>query len=436
MLRHPRVLLSVAGRGSTRLAPLFALALLVFGLLGSACQTTGQAFGELDYPEPLAQTQTVQVGSVSVAYAEQGQGDQTLLLIHGLGSYMPVWTHNVSALARDHRVVAIDLPGYGKSSKDDDYTYSMEFFAEVVQGVIEELSLGHPVIVGHSMGGQIAITHALRYPGSARALVLTSPAGLETFEDGEAKWLADAVTEDFTCKTPPDVVYGRYASNFYRMPKDARFMVSHRVAVIGGPDFPQYCRAVSRSVRAMLDEPVYEQLPELGVPALVLFARQDGLIPNPFLHGGSTKRLAQRTVKQLPDAELVILEKAGHMAQFERADAWNEAVLAFLSRLPPVDEAAQEAAEGSDESAPESAPEPSADEAASPGPSDEATTSPDGEAAGNSSGAAGEPEGADSSDAEAGESAADGESDPGEASPDDATSADPGSVTTEASAKE
>ncbi|MEM9454829.1 MAG: alpha/beta hydrolase [Myxococcota bacterium] len=423
---------------------LLALVLGVFGLLGSACQTTGLAYAELDYPEPLAQTQTVQVGSVSVAYADQGQGDQTLLLIHGLGSYMPVWTYNVSALARDYRVVAIDLPGYGKSSKDNDYSYSMAFFAEVVQGVIDELALGHPVIVGHSMGSQIAITHALRYPGSARALVLTSPAGMETFEDGEAKWLADAVTDDFTCKTPPDAVYGRYANNFYRMPKEARFMVAHRVAVIGGPDFPQYCRAVSRSVRAMLDEPVYEQLPELEVPALVLFARQDGLIPNPFLHGGSTERLARRTIEQMPDAELVILKKAGHMAQFERAEEWNEAVLGFLSRLPPVEGAAEEAAEASDEAAPDSAPEPAADEQGSTESPEEPIQSTDVEADGqadeeaadSSSKTAGKPKGADSSDAGAGEAAADGGSEAGDASPDDATSENPNDATAGVSEKE
>ncbi|MCA9705080.1 MAG: alpha/beta hydrolase [Myxococcales bacterium] len=309
-------------------------ALLLVGLAATGCATTGQAFADLEYPEAVSNLHTVEVGSVEVTYADQGQGEQAVVLIHGLGSYLPVWKNNVPALAERYRVIAIDLPGYGKSSKSEDYAYSMAFFAEVVQGVIEQLELHQPVVVGHSMGGQIALTHALRYPGVARALVLTSPAGLETFEDGEAKWLADAVTDEFTCLTPPDVVYERLAANFYRMPKDARFMATDRVAVIGGPDFPQYCQAVSRSVRAMLDEPVYERLPEVTAPVLVLFARQDPLIPNPFLHGGSTERMARRTVKQLPHAELKILRKTGHMAQFESHAAWNEAVLEFLAKLP------------------------------------------------------------------------------------------------------
>ena len=65
-----------------------------------------------------------------------------------------------------HRVVAIDLPGYGKSAKAN-YDYSMAFYARIVEASSTQLGLKHVVLVGHSMGGQIAMTHALRYPGKA-----------------------------------------------------------------------------------------------------------------------------------------------------------------------------------------------------------------------------------------------------------------------------
>jgi hypothetical protein len=157
---------------------------------------------------------------------------------------------------------------------------------------------------------------------------------LETFEDGEAKWLANAVTPDFTCKASTEAIYVRTVQNFYKMPKDAAFMIDDRTAVIGGSDFAAYCQAVSRAVAAMLDEPVYDKIPQIRVPTLVLFGKHDELIPNPFLHGGSTERLAEKAIKRFPQAELVVLDKAGHMAQFEQPQAWNEAVLAFLARDP------------------------------------------------------------------------------------------------------
>ena len=171
---------------------------------------------------------------------------------------MPVWARNVDALAAGHRVVAIDLPGYGKSQKGN-FEYSMAFYARVVDGVIDALGLKHVVLVGHSMGGQIALTHALRYPGKAEALVLVAPAGFERFGRGEGTWLAEAVDKDYVARTPAEAVYANLAGNFYAMPPEARFMVDDRLRVIGGPDFDAYTYAVARSVYAMVHEPVLDR---------------------------------------------------------------------------------------------------------------------------------------------------------------------------------
>lgn len=304
------------------------LALLFVALATVACRPAAKpvAFAELKYPMT---TRTVRVGTAEVAYHDVGSGERTLVLIHGLGSSMPAWSKNLEALARDHRVVLIDLPGYGKSTKAN-YEYTMRFFAKAVRGVIRELDLQRVVLVGHSMGGQIAMTYALDYPDTIEGLVLTSPAGLEAFNDGEARWLAAMTPPAFTCNADDEAVWTRHVQNFYRAPKDAEFMVDDRIAVRGGPDFEDYCVAVSRSVAGMLDEPVVDRLPEIDVPVLIVFGDADALIPNPFLHGGSTVRLAKKAVDRFPDAELVLLERAGHMAQFEHAEQWNREVLQFL----------------------------------------------------------------------------------------------------------
>ncbi|MBK6921341.1 MAG: alpha/beta hydrolase [Deltaproteobacteria bacterium] len=303
-------------------------ATLLLGLGASGCtKRQGVAFAQIKYP---VDTTTVAVGTAKIAVHDTGKGERTLVLIHGLGSSMPAWQRNIDALAQRYRVVAIDLPGYGKSTKGN-YAYSMAFFAQAVRGVVRELQLGRVTLVGHSMGGQIAMTYALDYPEDVEALVLTSPAGLEAFEDGEARWLAGTVTPEFTCAADAEAVWLRHTQNFHRTPKAAEFMVRDRLAVVGGPDFQAYCMAVSRSVAGMIDGPVLHRLHDLDLPTLVLFGNDDGLIPNPFLHGGSTERLAKKAVAQMPDAELVMLEKAGHMAQFEAAEQWNQAVLRFLA---------------------------------------------------------------------------------------------------------
>lgn len=309
------------------------------------------SFSDLDYGLPV---ETVDVEGTTLAYIDVGEGPQTLVLIHGLGSYMPAWRNNVAALSEHARVIALDLPGYGQSDKPL-APYSMRYFVAKIRGLLDALGVENPVLVGHSMGGQIAMTYALQHPQEVAGLVLASPAGLETFADGEAKWLANAVTPEFTCLASDESIYVRHMGNFHAMPKDAAFMVDDRIAMRGAAEFGDYCVAVSRSVAGMLDGPVQERLGEITAPTLVSFGKFDNLIPNPFLHGGSTVRLAKREVARIPGASLLVLPKAGHMAHYEQAQAWNDAVLRFVRTLPVP--AASELAAVEDGTAPE--PEPS-----------------------------------------------------------------------------
>ncbi|MGZ3438493.1 MAG: alpha/beta fold hydrolase, partial [Polyangia bacterium] len=266
-------------------------------------------------------------------FSDVGVGEPALVLIHGLGSYMPVWQRNIDELAKSHRVVALDLPGYGKSAKAN-FDYSMAFYARTVDGVINKLGLKRVVLVGHSMGGQIAMTHALRHPGRAEALVLVAPAGFEPFGRGEGSWLAEAVDKDHVAKTPAEAIYNNVAVNFYSMPEEARFMVDDRLRVVGGPDFDAYAYAIARSVYAMVHEPVLERLGEIAVPALVVFGEDDGLIPNPILHGGTTRAVAEGGTRRLPHGRLVMIPRAGHMVQFERPVEFDKALLEFLKETP------------------------------------------------------------------------------------------------------
>lgn len=305
---------------------------LVLALVAGCAFPAPTAWKKLRYPMPVAHLDLG--GQLNVAISDVGDGDPTLVLIHGLGSYMPVWSRNLAELSRHHRVVAIDLPGYGKSAKAN-FDYSMKFYADVVEAVIDSLQLKHVVLVGHSMGGQIALTHALRYPGRAEKLVLVAPAGFERFGKGEGAWLAAAVEKDVVKATPPEAVWANVAVNFYSMPDEAKFMAIDRLRVIGGPDFDAYAYAVSRSVYAMVHEPVLDRLHEIHVPALIVFGADDGLIPNPILHGGTTRAVAEAGRRALPDARLVIVPRAGHMVQVEEPAAFDAAVLDFLKEEAP-----------------------------------------------------------------------------------------------------
>lgn len=308
--------------------PLIALLFLAAGCMQPFHTTEIMEFENLNYPFSVKKAQLP--NGVTVAYAEQGTGPQTIIFIHGLGSYMPAWKKNIEHLQAHYRCIAIDLPGYGKSSKGP-YPGTMSFYAETVSQFVAALQLGKVVIAGHSMGGQIAMVTALQYPEIVQKLVLVAPAGFEVFDEGEKQWFREVVTIESVRLTTAQQIHANLVSNFYNMPADAEFMITDRLAMRAAADFEWYCYAIQQSVRGMVDEPVFNALPKISQPVLVLYGENDQLIPNRFLNAGKTEKVAQAGHAQLPDSRLVMVPKCGHFMQFEKPDVFNEEVKKFLN---------------------------------------------------------------------------------------------------------
>jgi len=283
-------------------------------------------FSEIDYG---FEVKTVPVRNINVAFIDEGTSDQVLLMIHGLGSNAKGWIKNIPALAENYRVIAVDLPGYGKSDKGY-YDYSMSFYALVLKELLLKLDITNAVFIGHSMGGQIAITSALQYPELVEKMVLISPAGFERFTEGEGDWLIGAVTEEFVHDTPIRNIDINLRSNFYEIPADAEFMIIERIALRGADDFSDYCYAVSRNVGAMINGPVWDKLDKIIQPTLILFGANDGLIPNPYLHGGFTRDVAMIGQNTIPNNETILIPECGHFVQFEKYEQVNAVIHKFI----------------------------------------------------------------------------------------------------------
>ncbi|MCA9734449.1 MAG: alpha/beta hydrolase [Deferribacteres bacterium] len=307
---------------------LFIVATLVSGCASSRFyRLPAKEFTNIDYGYPV---KTTTVRNIHIAMIDEGRGDETIILIHGLGTNAKGWTKNIPVLAEKYRVIALDLPGYGKSDKGY-YDYSMSFYAQVIKELMEKLGVWKAVLIGHSMGGQIAMTAALEHPEIVEKLVLISPAGFERFTEGEAAWMKGAMKVDFIKDTPIRNIDINLKANFYDYPKDAEFMITDRIQVRGASDFENYCYAVSRNVWAMLDGPVYMRLKDIKQPTLILFGENDGLIPNPYLHAGFTKDVAQIGKSEIPNSSLKLFPQCGHFVQFEKAQETNKAIKEFLS---------------------------------------------------------------------------------------------------------
>lgn len=305
---------------------IFLMCLSIIELVGQKQMETMRA---LDYGQ---ETKFVTImDGIEIAYTDQGSGSETILFIHGLASYIPAWNKNVNELKNDFRCIAIDLPGYGKSSKGN-YAVSMEFFADAVHSFCDKLGISQVVLAGHSMGGQIAISSALKYPELVKKLILVAPAGFETFNKGQKQWFRDVMTVDGIRLTTAEQIRLNYAYNFYKMPKDAEFMIKDRMDIRFAKDFTDYCYHITQGVQAMVNTPVFEYLHNIGQPVLCLFGENDNLIPNRYLHGGKTEKLAQQGASEIPHCELKMVEKAGHFVMFEKPEVVNQHISTFLKK--------------------------------------------------------------------------------------------------------
>lgn len=265
---------------------------------------------------------------IQIAYADQGTGNETIIFIHGLASYIPAWKNNINELKADYRCIALDLPGYGKSSKGN-HKVSMDFFADCIFEFCNNLGISNVTIAGHSMGGQIALTTALKYPKLVGKLILIAPAGFETFNKGQRQWFRDVMTVDGVRLTTVEQIRVNYAYNFYNMPSSAQFMVDDRIKIRTAADFTDYCHHVTLGVNAMVDSPVFDFLHLVHQPTLCIFGANDNLIPNRFLNGGPTKKFANAGAQRMKNCKLHMIEKAGHFVMFEKSSEVNELVKSF-----------------------------------------------------------------------------------------------------------
>lgn len=283
-------------------------------------------YNDLDYGYDVKYSE---VRNINVAYIDEGSGNQTILLIHGLGTYAKGWTENIDVLSENHRVIAVDLPGYGKSDKGH-YKYTMDFYAQVLTELMNNLNIDKAIVAGHSMGGQIAMTMALDYANRVEKLILISPAGFERFTDGEGDWLIGVMTPDLVKDTPTRAIDTNLRYNFYETPDDAEFLITERIQLRGAADFDRYCYAVSKNVQAMIDGYVYDRLDQITQSTLILWGENDELIPNRFLHAGWTKDIAKIGEQEIPNNKTILFPKCGHFVQFEKPDETNHAIIKFI----------------------------------------------------------------------------------------------------------
>jgi pimeloyl-ACP methyl ester carboxylesterase len=253
-----------------------------------------------------------------------------MILIHGLGDEADSWRHVVEPLSARFRVVALDLPGFGRSDKPR-RAYTMPFLCDTVLALMDALSIADATLVGNSMGAVVSQSIALERPERVRGLVLIGGGLLNRRQPlnlamlffllpGLGEWLYTRLRKG------PQAAYetlrGYYADLDGLPEADRRFLfqrVNERVWSDGQRRaYFSVLRNMARWVPGQ-QKGLDERLAQLATPTLVIRGAHDLLMP---------AENAQALVDAQPSATLVTIPGAGHLPQQERPQALLDAILA------------------------------------------------------------------------------------------------------------
>lgn len=265
----------------------------------------------------------------NIAYVDEGVGEKTLLFIHGLATYGLSWKKNIEGLKKYYRCIAIDLPGNGLSDRGN-FSYTISFFADCISEFIKKLGLKNVCLVGHSMGGQIAITTLLHDPACAEKLVLCAPAGFETFTPIEKDLYQRALQFFDLFSTEENSIKKAVHSSFYHSPTQGDEMIHDLTKILNSYPIHVYRSMIDACIAGMLNEPVFDKLHLIRQPTLVMYGERDALIPNKLLHPVGTRKIAEAGCAQMQNASLHMISQCGHFLQWEQADVTNAYIKEFL----------------------------------------------------------------------------------------------------------
>ncbi|MBK7764318.1 MAG: alpha/beta hydrolase [Bacteroidetes bacterium] len=268
--------------------------------------------------------------NLQIAYSETGhEHKECILFIHGLANYAGVWHWNIHHLKSKYRCIAIDLPGNGHSSRGD-YPYTMPFYVFIIREFIKAMKLGKVHIMGHSMGGQIALHTAIHHGDEIGKLILSAPAGFEYYSPSDASLFKSAIALGNFLAMDEMQIAQSINTSFYAHPQIVKKIISDLQEIIAKNDRGQYRKMLENSIHSMLDEQVFQHLREIKNPVLCFFGENDQLIPNRFLHPQSPHEIGERACKEIANAQLITYPKTGHFVHIEQANEVNKEVLKFL----------------------------------------------------------------------------------------------------------
>jgi pimeloyl-ACP methyl ester carboxylesterase len=249
------------------------------------------------------------VDGIPLHSSSHGAGPTTVILVHGWTCDDTTWEAQVPALAKQYRVLTLDLPGHGKSGSPKDGVFSMELFARAVEAVRSEAKADKVVLVGHSMGTPVVVQYAQMFPQHIAALVFVDGL-LRIGRDTPIARNPQQFTGPEGKKARESMVRGMFSAS------TTPAMQNHILTMMLGTS--EATAVGSLKATWEIPTPKYEVI---KAPVLGLYADHSGLADREFMK------------KTYPNLQYVEIPGTGHFLMMEKPDEFNRHLLDFLKTV-------------------------------------------------------------------------------------------------------
>lgn len=277
---------------------------------------------KIDWREHLHR---VQLPGAEVNYAEIGEGEP-ILFVHGLAGCWQNWLENLPHFGRNHRAIALDLPGFGESPMSS-WPIEMPAYGRLIHDFCEKLGIDRAAaLVGNSMGGFVGTEAVIDQPSRFEKLVLVSAAGI-SFAEAEGRRLEAGVRlfeASFPFMAGPRRLWlnrprGRhfaFARIFHNPNRIRPELLAEQIDPgLQSPGFADAIRAIS-------GYDTRHRLTEIEIPTLVVWGLNDHVVPVEAAIGYH---------RLIPESRLELFERTGHVPQMERPHRFNALLDSFVA---------------------------------------------------------------------------------------------------------
>ena len=275
----------------------------------------------------------LEIDGREVNYCELGEGP-AILFVHGLGASWQSWLEQMPEFAASHRVVAMDLPGFGYSESPSE-DISIEYYARWTAKFMDILGIeSAAAVVGNSMGGFVSAELAIKSPERVQRLVFVSAA---IFWQNRRRAqplvqlarMSDAVVARALVRATDDIAtrrrlrYAALATAGFRFPQYVSDELAHEMV-----------RSARRTdgflpaLQALAGYDLEEELPKISCPTLIVWGANDQLV---------SVKDAERLEDLIPDSRREVFKRTGHVAMLERPERFNRLLREFLAEAPAAE---------------------------------------------------------------------------------------------------